>query len=118
MSLSLPEKKLADVHKELKFFEGKRRATKHQIQRLCGVLAHASKVVYGGRTLSRHIINLLKALPEKNVRVKLTEEFCLDLEWWIGCLDIFNGCASMVNIHFESGENQKMAMESCTMQTG
>lgn len=105
MTLSLPEHKLADIHRELCFFSSRRRATKRQIQRLCGVLAHASKVVYGGRTFSRRIINLLKSLPETNVRIKLTQEFALDLSWWSGCLDIFNGVGSMISHHFGTGEN-------------
>lgn len=105
MTLALPTKKLVDIHRELRFFVGKKRATKHQIQRLCGVLAHAAKVVYGGRTFSRRIINLLKSLPERNVRVKLTEEFRLDLDWWIGCMDVFNGVSTMISHHFMAGES-------------
>lgn len=78
MTLSLPEKKLTDVHRELQFFLGRHRATKHQIQRLCGVLAHAAKVIYGGRTFSRRIINLLK--PSL---IRTLELSCLKIFGWI-----------------------------------
>ena len=82
MTLSLPDDKLSKLHAELNFFKGKSRATKKQIQRLCWVLAHAAKVIRGGRVFSQRIIDLLKDLPQGNPRVRLSEDFALDLEWW------------------------------------
>ena len=52
MSLSLPDDKLVKLRKELEFFCGRSRATKRQIQRLCGIISHCAKVVRGGRTFS------------------------------------------------------------------
>lgn len=103
MSLSLPEEKMRKLRQELEFFREKRRATKRQLQRLCGVLSHASKIVYGGRTFSRRIIELLKSLPEGNVRIKLTGEFREDLAWWSRYAKRFNGVATMVKHHYQSG---------------
>ena len=45
MSVSLPNDKMERLHKELLFFKDKSRATSRQLQHLCGILAHASKVV-------------------------------------------------------------------------
>lgn len=42
---------------------GKDRASKRQVQHLCGILAHCAKVVKGGRTFSQQVINLLKGWP-------------------------------------------------------
>lgn len=67
MSLTLPEEKIQKLRKELEFFREKYRATKRQLQKLCSILSHASKIVYGGRTFSRRIIDLLKCLPDRNV---------------------------------------------------
>ena len=47
MTLSLPDDKLDKLFVELQSFEGKTRATKRQLQKLCGVLAHVSEVVRG-----------------------------------------------------------------------
>lgn len=103
MSLSLPEEKMKKLENELEFFSKKSRATKRQLQRLCGVLVHASKIVYGGRTFSRRIINLLKSLPDRNVRIKLNEDFKKDLIWWQNYAQSFNGVASLVKHHYQAG---------------
>lgn len=100
MTLSLPEDKMQKLNTEIQFFKQKDRATKHQLQRLCGILAHASKVVYGGRTFSRRVIELLRKLPDRNVRLKLSSEFKKDLAWWENYAKYFNGHATMVKHHY------------------
>ena len=69
LTLSLPKDKLMKMKKELEFFVGRTRATKKQIQRLCGILAHSAKVIRGGRTFSRRMIDLLSGLKEGNPRI-------------------------------------------------
>ena len=91
MSLSLPEDKLHKLHSELQFFTDRNRATKKQLQRLCGIIAHCSKVVRGGRTFSRRIIDLLSGLPDGNPRIRLSSEFKLDMVWWLQFSNTFNG---------------------------
>lgn len=100
MTMSLPQDKILKVKHELSFFVVRTRATKHQLQRLCGVLSHASKVIYGGRVFSRRIIDLLKGLPDRNVRLKLSTEFKEDLNWWRECAAVFNGHATIVPHHY------------------
>lgn len=103
MSVSLPQEKLSKLRAELEFFSGKRRATVHQIQRLCGVLAHCSKVIKGGRTFSRRIIDLLKGLPPGNKRVRLGDEFIHDLCWWREFSATFNGRNLMTKYNYGQG---------------
>lgn len=91
MTTSLPKNKLAKLHQELNFFENKDRATKKQIQRLCGVVAHCSKVMKGGRTFSRRIMDMLKGLPKRNKRIRLSQDFKHDLDWWKEFSARFNG---------------------------
>ena len=72
MELSLPKEKVCKLHKELESFEGRKKATKHQIQRLCGVLSHCCKVVKGARTFSHQaidLLDLLKGLEGENPRI-------------------------------------------------
>ena len=71
MTLSLPQDKLARLKDELKFFRGRRRCTKKQLTRLCGILNHCAKVVRGGRTFSRRLIEQLKGLPQGPERIYL-----------------------------------------------
>ena len=41
------------------------RCTRRQLEMLAGNLVHASVVVCGGRTFSRRVINVIKALPDR-----------------------------------------------------
>ena len=103
MEISLPSYKLDKLHQELSFFLNKSRATKRQLQRLCGILAHCAKVVRGGRTFSRRIIDLLTALPDGNPRIHVSNEFKLDLQWWIDFAANFNGVACVIEDNFGQG---------------
>ena len=100
MTLSLPDDKLDKLFVELQSFEGKTRATKRQLQKLCGVLAHVSEVVRGGRVFSRRIIDLLKGLSDGNPRVRITDDFTLDLEWWRQFSSTLNGKAQLIQNFF------------------
>ena len=93
----LPDEKLIKLHKELEFFRGKKRATLRQIQRLTGVLCHASKVVYGGRPYTQHIIDMLKLFKDYTKRIRLPVEFHEDLSWWRTCAKTLNGKTSILS---------------------
>ena len=41
-----------------------------------------AKVVKGASTFSRRVIDLLRNLPDGNLRIKLLTDFHLDLDWW------------------------------------
>ena len=96
MSLRLPADKLEKLHAELRFFAGRRRATKRQLQHLCGVLSHCSTLVRGGRTFSHRIVNMLRAFTPKKRYVTLSESFHEDLKWWGDFAAWFNGSAKII----------------------
>ena len=58
MTLSLPPEKVRKLHSEIDFFKGRKQASKRQLQRLCGILSHCSRVVRGARTFSSRVIEL------------------------------------------------------------
>ena len=91
MEISLPHYKLVKLHTEIQFFEGPSKASKRQLQQLCGILSHCSKVVRGGRTFSRHVIDFLKGLIEGNPCVRLRDEFKADLLRWKDFASVLNG---------------------------
>lgn len=95
MELRLPVDKLLLLHHELWFFKGRARATPHQLQRLCGIVAHAAKLVRGGRTFSRRLIDKLKNI-EGNKRIRLGSEFQNDIDWWLQFSTSFNGISKVV----------------------
>lgn len=116
MKLSLPEDKLVKLHAELRFFQDRSRATKRQLQRLCGHLSHCAKVIRGGRTFSNRIIALLQGLKEGNPRIKLSPCFKLDIEWWQSWSHSFNGEACLIERNF--GQGPVIETDSCLQGYG
>ena len=98
MQLSLPEDKMLRLQDELAFFSGRRKATRRQIQRLCGVIAHCAQMVRGGRTFSRRIIALLSKFGQKGRYITLTKSFQMDLVWWQKFAKDFNGSAKIIDV--------------------
>lgn len=103
MSVSLPLEKMEKMQHELDYFQCKTRATKKQIQRLCGVLSHCSKVVKGGRTFSHRIIALLRGWPPNKKRIRLNTQFMYDIAWWRDFSKVFNGKNMMVKYNHGLG---------------
>lgn len=96
MKLRLPDDKIASLHHELEFFAGRLRATKKQLQHLCGILAHCSTLVRGGRTFSHRVIEMLSHFtPGKNY-ISLSKSFRADLMWWTDFAAWFNGEAKII----------------------
>lgn len=102
MQIILPNDKLQKLHAELEYFENKTRATRHQLQRLCGILSHCARVVHGGRIFSRQICSLLKGIND-NKRIRLNKQFKEDLQWWRDFAAIFNGKASIIQYNYGEG---------------
>lgn len=102
MQIILPAEKLEKLYEELHYFKHKTRATRHQLQKLCGILCHCARVVHGGRTFSRRICDLLKGL-HNNKRIRLNHCFMKDLQWWIKFSGGFNGRASIIKYNYGEG---------------
>ena len=96
MRLMLPEDKMRKLKQELVFFQGRRKATHRQLQRLCGILSHCSSLVKGGRTFSHRVIELLRGMQGKRRYVTLTKPFFKDLKWWTDFSNWFNGQANII----------------------
>ena len=96
MQLRLPKDKLDKLQLELSFFHGRRRVTKKQLQRLCGVLAHCSTLVRGGRTFSHRVIAMLSGFSKKKRYITLSRSFHQDLDWWRDFAEWFNGYAKII----------------------
>ena len=98
-TMSLPADKLNALHSYELEFSLQRRAPKRQLQVLAGKLSWACRIVYGGRTFLRQIIDQICLLKSPRAKYKLNDEFFADLHWWISFLRIFNGkCAILNNV--------------------
>lgn len=91
MNLSLPEAKLCEFSDLLHAFSTKRRASRKQLETLCGKLSWAAQVITGGRTFLRRIIDLKDSVHHNHHKILLSEEFHADLDWWLSFLRTFNG---------------------------
>lgn len=111
MSVKIPEEKMCKLREELKFFSGKKRATLKQIQRLCGHLAHCSKIIKGGRTFSHRVIQLSKGWKPGVKRIRLSDQFRYDIAWWECFASIFNGHNLMVKHNY--GQGPQFTTDAC-----
>ena len=108
LSLSLSQKKLRDLKDLLLSFQSRVRASKRQLQQLAGRLNWACKVVHGGRTFLRRILDLMSSLASQSAKCLLSEEFFKDLDWWVSFLEVFNGFCSfhdsrpVTNLHTDA----------------
>ena len=92
--MALPPAKLAKLHQVVSTFLTRRRASKKQLQQLAGKLNWACRVVYGGRTFLRRILDMMNSLESSSAKKWLSSEFHEDVRWWHSFLAHFNGrCA-------------------------
>jgi hypothetical protein len=89
--LSLPAKKLAEAKTLVCSWSRKTKCTKKELQSLIGRLNWCSKVVRGGRTFLRNLIDLLPKVTQQWHYVRLTPGAKSDINWWIVGLTRFHG---------------------------
>jgi hypothetical protein len=91
MEARLEEKKVADVLREITTVRQMRKVSKRTLQSLAGKLNWVCKVVYGGRTFLRRILDVMNTLRAPHHRVRLTKALQADLDWWLEFFPRFNG---------------------------
>ena len=95
MELSLPEEKIGKLVEMIDSLCGSGRASKKQLERLGGLLAHFASVIRGGRTFCRRVYDLATKCGRRG-SVKLSEEIRLDSSRWRNLCSCFNGSAKIV----------------------
>ncbi|XP_077863611.1 uncharacterized protein LOC144347820 [Saccoglossus kowalevskii] len=78
-------------------FAKRKRASRRQLESLAGKLAWACRVIKGGRTFLRRILDQLHSLRKPTHRVILSKEFALDIDWWLRYLAVFNGTHKFID---------------------
>ena len=87
----LPGDKLRALIRELKGVMNKRSVSKGDLRSLAGRLSWASRVIYGGRTFTRRIIDRINLLQKPSHRTRVTGCMRSDLQWWFDFINTFNG---------------------------
>ena len=84
-TLALPEKKLLEVKLLLQSWSTKKRVTKKCLQQMIGSLSWCARVIRGGKTFTRNLINLLSRVKQAHHFVRLNLAAKSDLSWWSHC---------------------------------
>ena len=111
--LTLPDSKVGETLDLLQWFRDKTRASKKQLQRLAGKLNWASRVIRGGRTYLRRVLNLQNSIKLPYQKVKLNVEFHKDIAWWLDFMSLFNGVP--MNKRFSVGQ---VHVDACNTAAG
>lgn len=80
--LRLPQEKLERTHKTLNEWSGRSSCWRRQLKSLVGLLQHAAKVVYPGRSFLHRMIVLLRGARQGNHFIRLNRGFKADVQWW------------------------------------
>ena len=96
--MSLPQPKLRELQTLVSHFSTKRRASKKKLQQLAGKLNWACRVVFGGRTFLRRILDTMNSLTSSSAKCRLFEAFHLDIQWWKDFLAHFNSTRIFLDI--------------------
>ena len=110
----LPDNKLAEFKEVISNFTNKKRASKRQLQQLAGKLNWACRVVHGGRTFLRRILDMLNSLKRPHHKARLNAACKLDLMWWKNFLHTFNG----TRLFLQDLPQQSVVTDSSTQAAG
>ena len=114
MCLQLPEDKITQIREELSRFQGRKRASKRQLQSLAGKLNFCASVVYDGRVFSRHIIDTINRLKADDHKVRLSVSIRADISWWQSFVETFNS----KSILLDHQPITSVFTESCDLAAG
>ena len=110
----LPDTKLAEFKVLIGKFAHKKRASKRQLQQLAGKLNWACRVVHGGRTFLRRILDMLNSLKRPHHKARLDAACKQDIMWWDKFLQTFNG----VRLFLHDLPQQSLVTDSSTLAAG
>jgi hypothetical protein len=89
-TLSLPSDKLIIMKLLCKQWLKKRKCTKRDLQSIIGKMNWCGRVLKGGRTFTRRLINLLCRVPLAGHHIRIPAEARADIEWWCHALQYFH----------------------------
>ena len=93
--LLLPQEKLIEIRSGLDHFVGQNRANTKQS--IAGKLNFAAKVVRGGRTFLRRILDCINKLKRPHHKVRIEGSIKKDLVWWQSFMGQFNGMSRFID---------------------
>ena len=114
--LTLPERKLCELRLLLSETTAKRSITKRDLQSLVGKLNFAARVVFGGRTFLRRMIDIVNHMHRPHHHVRINAQMRADLGWWTEFLGVFNGKTFFVDS--EPVPTEEFSTDACPIGRG
>ena len=114
--LILPESKLCELRALLGETLTKRSITKRDLQSLVGKLNFAARVIFGGRTFLRRIIDAMNKLSRPHHHSRLNFQLRADLSWWAEFLSVFYGKTFFVES--EPVASEEFSTDACPIGGG
>ena len=98
MQAFVPEDKISALEDQLTFLISHRKASKRDLQRVAGLMNFLAKVVKGGRTFLRRVLDFIIRLKRPFYKARITSDLRKDFCWWLNFCRVFNGKA--INIYY------------------
>ncbi|KAL9975581.1 hypothetical protein ACROYT_G012757 [Oculina patagonica] len=114
--LTLPERILCELRLLLSETTAKRSITKRELQSLVGKLNFAARVVFGGRTFLRRMIDTVNHMRRPHHHARIKSQMRADLEWWTEFLSVFNGKTFFVDS--EPVSTEEFSTDACPIGGG
>ena len=95
--MTLPKWKIMKICDILQLCLWKTKLTKWELQSLIGKLNFACRVIYGGHTCLRWIIDFCNKLVKPNHLIRLNSHVKAELYWWINYVETFNGFTKIID---------------------
>ncbi len=95
LEIRLPGDKLEKLRQLLREVRGRKACRKRQLLSVVGILSHACKAVWAGRSFVRRLIDLAASVQQLDRFVRLNREARADIEWWSQFGQEWNGTSMM-----------------------
>jgi hypothetical protein len=102
-TLALPSAKLEDMRSLVLKWCKRKSVTKLELQQFLGKLNWAARVLRGGRTFMRRLIDLLPRAKENHHHIRITSAAKEDIDWWrYGLLQFHGHCSFKIDLPLPS----------------
>ena len=107
-TVAIPQEKLDVIRTMVTQWKAKNQCTKKQLQSLLGTLLYVHKCIRPARCFLNHMLDVLRAAGNQP-KIKLTDEFKRDLNWFDQFLLLYNG----VSIYGHKPTTEILELDAC-----
>ena len=102
MQASISEDRKQYLLSLLLSFKSHHKCTKQQLFSLIGKLSFACKVIPAGRIFLRQLIDVSCTISRLHHHIRLNQQACLDIEWWLTFLPSWNGTSYILETEWST----------------